>query len=192
MGWRERDYARFTDAERAALFGTSRPSTDTASLPCPAPVRRSPFRVGIGPAIAVSALLFAVGRFPSGHPLVPLLHFRLNAPAHVSPTAQPARSAQQLPAPPPPLPPPTQTISGPPTARIGGYLTLSGSLPANTTGTVSVDGSYDGLTWFSLATVQADASGYIARVPLTHTGVLHLRITRPDGSTSIGTITVTP
>lgn len=185
MGWRERDYARFTDAERAAFFGTSRPATDTAPAYAP-PVRRSPFRAGVGPAMAVSALLYALGHFPSGHPLVPLLHGSLNARTHATPAAaQPTVTSQ------PPPPPPVQSINGPASAPVDSYLTLSGSLPANTSGTVSVDGSYDGVTWFSLATVPATTVGYTARVPLERTGVLHLRITRPDGVIAMGTITVT-
>jgi hypothetical protein len=102
----------------------------------------------------------------------------------------------QQPAPVPQKLPPAQqapgTIDGLSTARLGGYLTLSGTLATNMTGTVAVDGSYDGTTWFSLATVPATAGSYSARVPLERLGRLHVRVTRPDGSTAVGSVDVTP
>src|SRR5438067_8615768 len=80
MGWRERDYARFTRAERERFYGAD-------AVPRRRPSGRATCTGGAGLAVAVSGLLFLLGQVPKGHPIVPALHF------HVPGAARAASSA---------------------------------------------------------------------------------------------------
>src|ERR671939_1407780 len=87
MGWREREYARFTRAERERLYG-----------PATAPRRgggrgsgRAACTGGAGLAVAVSGLLFLLGHVPKGHPVVPALHFRIPGVARAQSSPTPPR-----------------------------------------------------------------------------------------------------
>jgi hypothetical protein len=171
MGWRDRDYARWTPDERPRFLGSSVPAGA-------APVSRRLFRPGVGLAIAVSAAAFAAGQLPRGHPIAPFLHFR------IPPIPHPAGHGPAVIRAP-------GTIDLPATAPAGGFLTLHGTMAPEESGTVSVDGTFDGSSWYSLATVRTVGGTYTARVQLSRPGVLHLRVTRPDGSTSFGTVDVT-
>lgn len=188
MGWRDRDYAKFTDAELADYLGTTYerkidvPTAREAALP----PRRSIFARGVGPAVTVSALLYGLGHFPPGHPLLSLPRLFGSAPARTAPTpsvAPPTFARPRTPG----------RIDGLTTGRVGGSLTLSGTVGAATSGAVAVDGSYDGgATWYRLATAPVSQGSYSARLQLLRVGVLRLRVSRPDGSTAEGDITVTP
>src|SRR5919204_5350003 len=69
MGWREREYARFTREERERFYGADAvPRRSSALATCTS---------GAGVAVAVSGLLFLLGHVPSGHPVVPALHFHV-------------------------------------------------------------------------------------------------------------------
>jgi len=190
MGWRDRDYAKWTDEERRRFLGgtaatpTSLPRGDThlrGKAPRPS---RNIFAPGAGLAIAASAAIIALGHFPTGNPIVPALQFSLpSIQAHPTPTPQTPVTPQT---------PQVSTIQLPSTAQVGSFLTLYGQLPAGETGTVSVEGSYAQGPWSLLAAVPATGSSYSARVQLTTTGLLNLRITYPDGHTSAGDLEVVP
>jgi hypothetical protein len=62
MGWRDRDYAKWTDAERRRFYGFGSISP-----------RRGVLRPGAGLAV-IASLAIALGQLPLHHPLVPALH----------------------------------------------------------------------------------------------------------------------
>lgn len=173
MGWRDRDWARWTDEERRRFYGSGGSGFPSARSYSTGPGQGRLFgtRVGAAPgaflAVIVSLLVaLGLGQLPRSHPLIPSLHFALPG---VSGAAAPEG-----------------TISLPPTAALGSFLTLHGELPAGETGVVTVEGSYDRGAWQPLATVPAANGGYEARVQLNQRGSLQLRVTYPDGHQSVG------
>lgn len=176
MGWRERDYAKWTDEERRRFLGsTTSLAPYLGYAPAGGETGRRLIRPGAGLAVLVSAGLLALGQLPAGHPIAPLLHFTLPA------------LQSGLPA----LPsPPTSTIAGPSSVSFGSTLSLHGSAPPGN-GAVIVDGSYDGgRAWQRLATVASVDGNYSADVPLDEHGLLQIRITFADGSHAVGSVTV--
>jgi hypothetical protein len=161
MGWRDRDYARFTAEERRLLLGSG--------------TAHRTRRVGFNPtallAVLVSGALLALGQFPRGHPLVPTLHFSLPGIGHHA--AKPR----------------TFPLNGPSTASVGSTLTLRGSSSSAVSGAVTVTGSY-GDGWKTLVTTVMRSGTYQAQVKLWRRGLLHLRVTYPDGSRAVGSISV--
>jgi hypothetical protein len=101
MGWRDRDYAKWTDESVSATRGTG-----TAVGSGSRPPRSGMLRPGVGAAVLASATLFALGHF---------LHFRL---LDLGNTAA-AGSVR-----------PPGTINTPSTAALGSKLTFDGSPPA--------------------------------------------------------------
>jgi hypothetical protein len=182
MGWRDRDYAKWTDEERRRFLGSSATAasspraTGTTTGASRARSPRSVFRAGTGLAIAASAGLFALGQLPRGHPLLSQLHVPLPALRHLG--QKPAAA-------------PTVTrIALPRSAAVGSFLALQGQLPAGESGTVSVEGASVRPPWHLLAAVPAKDGAYTARFQLTRKGLFHLRVTYPDGHRSTGQIRV--
>jgi hypothetical protein len=118
------------------------------------------------------AVALALGHVPRGHPLVPALNFRLPGLSSLQPS------------------PRISTISLPRSLPVGSLLTLRGQLPSGETGTVSVEGAYIRPPWRLLAAVPAVDGSYEVRFPLDHKGLLHLRVTYPDGQRSVGEVRV--
>jgi hypothetical protein len=175
MGWRERDYARWTPEERRRFLGTgprSRGSTVGTS-------RRFGATQGAGVAVAVSALLFCLGHFPSGHPIVPALHFSL-----------PARTATPARVPILGLPPVRVQLRGPKAVRVGSFLTFHGPVPTGDNGRVVIEGSLNGAAWRTFAVADGSSGNYLARIGLDQRGTLRLRVIFRDGAEAVQTITV--
>ena len=181
MGWRERDWAKWTDDERRRFYGSSRgsgyPTAGSSYSTRPGQGRLFGSRVGVAPgaflAVIVSLLAaLALGQLPRSHPLIPGLHFTLPGRSSTSPTAR------------------TAAISLPNSLPLGSFLTLHGDLPAGETGTVAVEGAYVRPPWYVLARVAATNGSYEARINLTQRGLLHLRVTYPDGQRSVGAVRV--
>jgi hypothetical protein len=165
MGWTERDYARWTKEERERFYGGGAAGSNVTA--------GCVFRRGIGPAVLASGVLFAVGHFPTGHPILPFLRF--SAPA--------SRSSVTLIR-------PTGTIDTPSTAPVGSTLTFRGSAPPGD-GPVTVEGSYDGSqTWQVLSSVGSADGTYAAQITLGQRGLLQIKILFADGSQSVGSIAV--
>lgn len=115
-------------------------------------------------AVIVSLLMaLALGQLPRSHPLIPALHFRLPGPA--------TRSG---------------SLSLPGSVPLGSKLMLHGRLPAGETGTITIEGAYGTAPWQVLATAPVEDGSYEAQIPLTQQGLLHLRVTYPDGHRSVG------
>ena len=177
MGWQQRDYARWTDEERRRFLGSG------ASAPARAGSAtgetRGFFRAGVGVAIAASAAVFALGHFPRGHPLAPALDFAIPkiGPGSSSPSASVDRDS-------------VGRIRLPSKAHLGGFLTIQGRLPTGEAGTVSVEGAFVRPPWRLLAAVPSAAGSYRARIQLTRAGLLHVRVTYPDGRRAVGSMRV--
>jgi hypothetical protein len=75
-------------------------------------------------------------------------------------------------------------------AQLGSFLTFHGQLPSGESGTVTVEGAYRRPPWQLLAAVPAQGGSYVARIHLTRAGLLHVRLTYPDGHRSVGSIRV--
>jgi hypothetical protein len=178
VGWRDRDYAKWTPEERRRFLGsgTSAPTRNASYLDTSG--RRWNANSTALFAVIVSAAIFAAGQLPRGHPLVPALHFTIPSP-HTP--AQAAATPQQ---------PSVETITGLSEGSVGGFMTIHGQLATSETGTVTVEGTYDERSWQLFATVAATSGGYEARIPLTRPGLLHLRVTYPDGHLAVGAISV--
>jgi hypothetical protein len=109
IGWRDRDYARWTDEERRRFFGSPgsvAPSGRTSR-------RGRMCAHGAGWAVGASAVVFALGFVPRGHPLLPALHFRI-------PVSRPSTTAAE----------PRPRFTGPRLVRRGSFLTFHGRVPA--------------------------------------------------------------
>ena len=172
MGWRDRDYARWTDEERNRSLGTS-----TSGHSSHAP------RVsgGLAAAVAISAALFALGHFPAGNPLVPALHFNIGGSSTVTPgSAPPIIGAAK----------PTVRLTGPTAVRVGSFLTFHGPVPTGDEGSVSVLGSLNGGVWRTLAVADGSSGSYLARIALNTRGSLRVRVHFKDGAEAAQTIQV--
>jgi hypothetical protein len=172
MGWREREWARFTREERERFYG-----------PAAAPRRRASGRAtcagGAGVAVAVSGLLFLLGQVPKGHPLVPAFHFRMPGVARASPPSpQPPRHLV--------LP-----LRLPAVGAVSSSLTIRGRLPGYGGRLVVVEGRWNRRGWVTLATSRIGRHGaYRTRFRLTRSGTLRVRLTYPNGTTSVGMMRV--
>jgi len=182
VGWRERDYARWTDAERRRFLGTNEARRSRRLTYSTPPRQNRLFRTGprihlapgAGVAVIVSlAAAVLLGQLPHSHPLVPALHFTILG----FTTVVAARS--------------TGTISLPTgVPPVGSYLTLHGQLPAGEIGTVTVEGASGGQPWQLLASVPTANGFYEARIALDQPGLLRLHVTYPDGYRSTGEVRV--
>ncbi|HZD86536.1 MAG TPA: hypothetical protein VE088_00855 [Gaiellaceae bacterium] len=180
MGWRDRDYAKWTDEERRRFLGT--PAGGNRSGGSAPGARRVGVLPGAGLAIAVSAAAFALGQLPRGHPIVPALHFDIPSIGSHTPTPASASSGEAR----------LGKIRLPRRAHRGGFLTIQGQMPPGVLGTVSLEGAYGRPPWHLLAAVPSQNGSYRARIPLTGTGLLHVRITFPDGRRAVGAMRVVP
>jgi hypothetical protein len=183
MGWRDRDYAKWTDEERRRFYGpgdsgyrVARSSYATG----PNQSRLFGSRVGMAPgallAVIVSLLVtLALGQLPRSHPLIPALHFTLPG---LSSAASPGVIR------------PTGTINTPSSAAVGSTLTFHGTAPPGN-GPVTIEGSYDGgQTWQTLSSVGSANGSYAAQITLNQRGILQIRILFADGSHASGSINV--
>lgn len=173
MGWRDRDYAKWSDEERRRFLGVPA----RAPEPFGSASGRTVLRPGVGLAVAVSATLFALGQLPRSHPILPALHINLPS-IHRSrnPTAIERASIG--------------SIHLPARAARGSFLTITGQIPSGEAGTVSIEGAYVRPPWHLLAAVPSHGQSYTARIHLNRTGLLHLRVTYPDGGRSVGKMKV--
>src|SRR5919198_3551702 len=132
MGWREREYARFTREERERFYGTT-------AAPRRRPSGRATCTGGAGLAVAVSGLLFLLGQVPKGHPLVPAFHFRVPGVARAPASPRPPRRLV--------LP-----LRLPAIGVVSSSLTIHGRLPGYGGRLVVVEGRWNQRRWVTLAT----------------------------------------
>jgi hypothetical protein len=183
VGWRDRDYARWTDEERRRFLGSS-VSSSSRGRPASAPHVLGP-RLGVAQgaslAVIVSAVLFLLGHVPQNHPLIAALHFNIPRPPRLTHGSSSSPGLGKI---------GFGKISLARSAQLGSYLTFHGQLPSGESGTVIVEGAYRRPPWQLFAAVSAQAGSYAARIHLTRAGLLHVRLTYPDGHRSVGSIRV--
>lgn len=172
MGWRDRDWARFTDSEREMLYGRASGPTSVREPMWQRPVgqRRSVVAPGATFAIVVSAAALLLGQIPRGNPFVPALHINLSsltAPHHQFP------------------------LNLPTTATYGTVLTLNGTDGSSASGRVVAVGQWNGGPPTTLANgaVALDHSWSLP-ISLSQHGTLNLTINLPSGNTLAGTVTI--
>lgn len=169
MGWRERDYARFNDAEREAFYGSAaRVRPPRSSVLTAGTGRRFGFVPGAGLAIAGSMLVCALTHYPSGHPLVPWPPVHLPFQSH--------HGSLDL---------------GASVVAVGSGADIFGRLPDRHDGVVLLESSVDGGPWLPLATGAVDADGkYTVSYRYTQPGHVELRLTYPNGDVNTGAVDV--
>ena len=175
MGWKDRDYAKWTNEERSRFLN--------AGGSAPSRAGRGPAVTGgVAAAVAVSAALFVLGHFPGGHPLVPALHFSLPSPSSGAATPSPIGLGL--------APRPTVRLTGPKVVPVRSFLTFHGPVPSGDEGTVRILGSLDGRSWRTLAVADGSSGSYLARIGLNQRGSLRLRLMFRDGAEATETVRV--
>ncbi|MGH3002351.1 MAG: hypothetical protein ACRDM1_06780 [Gaiellaceae bacterium] len=177
MSWRDRDYARWTPEERRRFLGPGPASRESRA----GVSRRIGTTQGVALAAGVSAVLFALGHFPAGHPVVPVLHFTLPS-SNVRGSASPLVGSAAAPA--------RVILRGPSTTRVGAFLTFHGPVPIGDNGQVVIEGSLNGGAWRTLTVADGSGGNYLARIALNQRGTLRLRVVFRDGTEAVQTIRV--
>jgi hypothetical protein len=187
VGWRERDWAKWTDAERQRFFGTARSTSH-------APTRSSPKALGMRrtrrETLAALILIAAAVAYYSGA----LNH--LTQPT-VSPTSSGSAPAPYLRLPhtsPTSTTPPSPrytTMGGPSSVPRGTYMTVTGTLQPGESGLVVVEGRWESGPWYELASANASSGGFRVRYTLPRPGIVHVRLALPNGDYAVKTIDVT-
>jgi hypothetical protein len=188
VGWRERDWAKWTDAERRRFYGTTRP---TSHPPTRSSLKSSGRRHTRRETLAALILIAAAVAYDSGA----LNHSPQRTFNPVSgPVPTPyLRLPQTSPTPTTPASPSPRytTMSGPSSVPRGTYMTVTGTLPQGVSGPVIVEGKWESGPWYELASTTASDGGYRVRYTLSRPGVVHVRIALPNGDYAIKTIHVT-
>lgn len=172
MGWRDRDWAKWTDEESRAFYGSGGSSAPSPSFPARSRVRPRPTNSVLLAVIVSFIVALALGQLPHSHPLIPALRFALPSLSHRSTASR------------------TGTISLPHSLPLSSFLTIHGRLAVGEAGTVEVEGAYVRPPWKRLAAVPAPAGSYEARIRLDHKGLLHLRVIYPDGHRAVDEVRV--
>jgi hypothetical protein len=186
MGWRERDWAKLTDAERRAIYGggssTSPGSFEHRFGSSSAGSRRLrgiSLRAGAASAVLASAALFAAGQLPKDHPLLPALHVKLpTIRAHAS--SEPVRHRSRR----------FVRLQGPRIVPSGSVITSRGTLDPPISGAVLVQGRWRPHEWKTLGGAYVKNGSWTVRYRLVRRGTVHIRMSLPDGSFAIATIRV--
>jgi hypothetical protein len=189
MGWRERDWAKWTDAERQRFFGTTRSTSRGPARVTPKAVSRRRTRREILAAlvlIAAAAAQYggALNRSPQPTASTPLSG---PAPTSYLPLRNPSPTSTTA-APPAPR---YTTMSGPSSVVRGTYMTVTGTLHAGESGPVVVEGRWESGPWYELASTNAGKGGFRVRYALPRPGIVHIRLALPDGDYAVRTIDVT-
>lgn len=178
VGWRERDYAKFTDEEWRILYGPAErgPVARRASVGLAGGTRRG-FAWGsaILGAAAVLLVLAAAAMFPRSHPLLSRLDLR----SLTSRATQPSLHHRY------PLRLPRQ-------AQTGARLILTGSIPRGVSGPITVEAHWNSQPWQRLSVIPVASTGaYRGAITLDRTGMLNVRLRISNGDVMAGSIRVT-
>jgi hypothetical protein len=182
VGWRERDWARWTSDERRRYVGARSASAAPAARPLRVrPRKRSLTATRLHPlhlAALVVAGVVALGQLPRSHPLVPTLRFTIPGWQREAPPRGPTYDLTQ---------PSLHQLRVPRSARVGSVLDFHGSLPSGTAGQVVLEGTYGG-PWHVLALDSTSGGDYTTRFIVPRRGLLHLRLVYPDGTRWVGSV----
>jgi hypothetical protein len=194
VGWRERDWAKWTDAERQRFFGstrsTSRPST--WSNP-PSGGKRRTRKETAAALILVSAAAVAYGSSALNHSSEHTIGAPSSEPAPTHYLRLPRASPTTITPPSSSSPPSPRytTMSGPSSVPRGTYITVTGALLPGESGPIVVEGQWESGPWYELASTNASNGGFRVRYALPRPGVVHVRLALPDGDYDVRTIDVT-
>ncbi len=187
MGWHERDWAKWTDAERRRFYGSTRSTS-------PAPTRFSPPSSGRrrtrGGTLVSLILIAAAVAYQSGA----LNHspLRTISPSSSEPAPTPylrlPRTSATTTTPPSPR---YTTMGGPSTVSQGTSMTVTGTLPPGVSGPIIVEGRWESGPWYELASTNSSDGGFRVRYALRRPGVVHVRLALPNGNYAVRTIDVT-
>ena len=189
MGWLERDWAKWTDAERRRYLGTTRStSRRPARVSSKAVSRRRPRREFLAALVLIAAVAVQYGGAleHSSHPTASI-SFSGSVPRsnrllrNTSPTSTTAM---------PPSPRYT-TMNGPSSVTRGTYMTVTGVLHPGESGPIVVEGQWESGPWYELASTHASDGGFRLRYRLARPGIVHVRLALPDGDYAAKTIDVT-
>src|SRR4051794_26067968 len=74
--------------------------------------------------------------------------------------------------------------------QLGSVLTINGQLPAGESGTITVEANYADAQWRLVAAVPASGPEFRAQFQVSRVGLLHLRLSYPDGHRDVGALRV--
>jgi hypothetical protein len=171
MGWRERDWAKYADEEREALWGGTG-AGDPASVPRGPTRSATTVRTTAAIAALVSLALFTLGQLPRGNPLLPALHIDW-------PDASVAGEPHVF------------RLDAPKRARRGGLLTISGRTNPESTGDARIDVHWGARPWHTVGREPVGPGGtYHVKVRLSKVGMLNVRVRLPNGDLVRGSVLV--
>lgn len=172
MGWRDREYARWTGEERRRFLGSSAGAGTARSGPT--------VGGGVALAAAISLAVLALGNYPRADPVLPGL--RVGAATTTPATAVGAPIVVTH--------APTVTLGGPSVVPAHSFLTFHGQVPEGDRGVVRILGSFDGGRWRTLAVADGSSGRYTARIALDERGTLRIRVVFRDGAKAVKTLRI--
>ena len=184
MPWRERDWAAWTDEERARYLGTT--GSGGASTRKRVAESRRPSAGGSGLNGRLSRgeaiLMLVVGAAIIAYLAHRDLRGPSSSPIHRPPVGSIAPRVGTI------APRTHVRMTGlPSTMRRGTYVTSQGTLGTEVSGVVIVEGRWGTGRWYKLATAPARNGRYRVRYLLEKPGLVHLRIALPDGNYLVAT-----
>jgi hypothetical protein len=186
VSWRERDWAKWTDAERRRFLGT----THSTSTPSTRSSTKSSGKHRTWKETLATLTLIAAGvAFYSGA-LNDSPQRTISTPSNgsaPSPYLRTPGTSTGTTA----LSPRYTTMSGPSSVRRGTHMTVTGTLSPGESGPVVVEGRWGPGPWYELASTNAGNGGFRVRYALLRPGVVHVRLALPDGDYAVSTIDVT-
>jgi hypothetical protein len=166
MGWRDRDWAKFTDAEREALWGTGGHTRGRRGYA----IRRTH---SAWVAALASLALFVAGQLPRANPLLPGLRISL-------PVGSPQAHKPHV-----------FRLEGPRIVQHGSVFTVSGRAGGAASGVVRIDIHWNAWPWENVYTGPLGSGGtYRAEIPLQKLGRLNIRVLLPNGDQIRGSVRV--
>ena len=168
MGWRDRDWARFDEAERRVLYGSG--------VLRGATTRTAPLSIVLVLVALVAAGCVAAGQLPRHHPLVPAFAFRLPHPQWGGKTlvASSIGHGQTVPL------GGSLLATEPSTYSLRGRTASMNGL--HITGDVVLRGRWNKGPWLVMSRTRTDAAGnFRVTSNLRRRGLLELRLEMPDG-----------
>ena len=188
VSWHERDWAKWTDAERKRFFAPTRSTARTSPRSSP-PTHGK--RRTVRELLAALTLIAAAVAYSSGA----LNHSPQNtisSPASAASSAPHLRLAQPSPTTPTTPPSPRYTtMSGPSSVPRGTYMTVTGTLRPGESGPIVVEGKWESGPWYELASTTAGSGSFRVRYALPRPGIVHVRLALPDGDYAVNTVDVT-
>jgi hypothetical protein len=198
VSWHERDWAKWTDAERQRFYGSKHSTSRSPTWSSPQSSRartwsspqNSRKRRTRGETLAALTLIAAAVAYQSGvfnHSVQRTTGAPLSGSARTRYLGLPQTPATATT---PPSPRYT-TMSGPSSVSQGTYMTVTGTLPPGVSGPIIVEGRWESGPWYELASTNASDGGFRVRYALRRPGLVHVRLALPNGNYVVRTIDVT-